>query len=106
MHPDMIQSVIHAPYSPVVCPSEIVYMLLVGWMSCSSYFAPSLKQQNCLFICVYICVVVAKHGRLEDAGTRSGSQKGGKRKRSKPDVYLVHPVLAVRKFGTTECHSG
>src|SRR6218665_234702 len=28
MRPDMIQSVIRAPYKPVVCPSELLYMLL------------------------------------------------------------------------------
>src|SRR6218665_1434936 len=95
MRLDLIQSVIRAPYSLVVCPSEIgsfchpfaAHMMrgsaftccLVVWMSCSSYFIPSLEQ---MLICVCICMVVANHGRLEDAGTRSRSQKGGKCKRS------------------------
>ena len=51
MRPDMIQSVIRAPYSPVVCPSELVYMLLGclddGWVDPVISFHRWIRRTSC-----------------------------------------------------------
>ena len=56
MRPDMIQSVIRAPYSPVVCPSELVYMLLGCLDELFQLFrsivgAAELPAHLCLYLC-------------------------------------------------------
>src|SRR6218665_1035596 len=106
MRPDMIQSVIRAPYSPVVCPSELVYILL----SCLDELLQLFRSIVGLGeLAAHLCLYLRGRGQAWKTGGHEYSQRKPERREAhakQPDVYLVHPVLPVRKLGTIECHSG
>src|SRR6218665_3125601 len=101
-----MRPVIHAPYSPVVCPSEIVYMLL-GWLD--ELFQLFRSIVEAAELPVHLCLYLRGRGQARKTGGRGYSQRKPERweaQAKQPDVYLVHPLLPVRKLGTIECHSG
>src|SRR6218665_1206568 len=106
MRPDMIQSVICAPFSPVVCPSELVYMLLGCLDELFQLFRSIVGLGE---LPAHLCLYLRGRGQAWRTGGRGYLQRKPERRGAQakqPDVYLVQPVLLVRKLRTIECHSG
>src|SRR6218665_2969975 len=106
MRPDMIQSVIRATFSPVVGPSELFYMLLGCLDELFQLFGFIVGLGE---LPAHLCLYLHGRGQAWRTGGRGYSQRKPERRGAQakqPDVYLVHPVLPIRKLGTIECHSG
>src|SRR6218665_2089838 len=98
MRPDMIQS--------VVCRSELVYMLLGCLDELFQLFRSIVGLGE---LPAHLCLYLRGRGQASKTRGRGYSQRKPERREAQakqPDVYLVHPVLPVRKLGTIECHSG